>query len=88
MAKQKKAGTLDLGAKASKKDAVIEARDIKYQAITVTCACGAEFESGSTLENIRVDVCSECHPFFTGDSRILDAEGRVEKFRKKYNLDK
>ena len=86
MAKQKKAGSLNLGAKASKKDGVVEARDINYSSIVVSCACGAEFESGSTLESIRVDVCSKCHPFFTGDSRILDAEGRVEKFKKKYNL--
>ena len=88
MAKQKKSNSLDLGSKASKKDSIIETGKIPYHSITVTCACGAEFESGSTQENIRVDVCSKCHPFFTGDSRILDAEGRVEKFRKKYNLPK
>lgn len=90
MAKQvaKKSNALDLGKKASKKDSLIEYKDIAYHKIVVSCACGAEFESGSTLESIRVDICSQCHPFFTGDSRILDAEGRVEKFNKKYNLNK
>ena len=83
-----KAKSLNLGAKASKKDSQMESAKIQYHTITITCACGAEYESGSTLEKIRVDVCSNCHPFFTGDSRILDAEGRVEKFRKKYNLSK
>lgn len=61
-------------------------RDIPYHNIKVTCACGAEFEAGSVLDVIRVDICSKCHPFFTGESRILDAEGRVDKFRKRYNL--
>ena len=57
---------------------------VPYHLITVSCVCGAEFESGSTIEAMRVDICSNCHPFFTGEKRILDAEGRVEKFRKKY----
>ena len=84
--KQSNAKSLNLGGKASKKDTLIENVAIPYQKITITCACGEEFESGSTLESIRVDICSKCHPFFTGDNKILDAEGRVEKFRKKYNL--
>tara|TARA_B100000427_G_scaffold321510_1_gene322193 strand:+ start:3999 stop:4271 length:273 start_codon:yes stop_codon:yes gene_type:complete len=90
MAKQvtKKSSSLNLGKKASKKDSLIEDKEIPYHSITITCACGAEFEAGSTLDSIRVDICSQCHPFFTGDSRILDAEGRVEKFKKKYNLKK
>ena len=54
-----------------------------YNKIIVTCACGASFESGSTQESIRVDICAKCHPFFTGDKRIVDSEGRVEKFKKK-----
>ena len=62
---------------------------IVYNKITITCACGASFEAGSTLESIRVDICSNCHPFFTGTARVLDAEGRIEKFKKKYsNLNK
>ena len=85
---KKQSKSLNLGAKASKKDSQMESAAIPYHRIVITCACGAEYESGSTLEKIRVDVCSNCHPFFTGDSRILDAEGRVEKFRKKYNLSK
>jgi large subunit ribosomal protein L31 len=61
-------------------------RDIPYFKVTITCACGAEFESGSVQESIRVDICAKCHPFFTGESRIVDAEGRVDKFRKRYAL--
>ena len=57
---------------------------IPYKPLVASCVCGAEFDAGSILETIRVDICSNCHPFFTGENRILDAEGRVEKFRKKY----
>lgn len=63
---------------------IATSRDIPYYSITVSCACGAEFEAGSTMESIRVDICSKCHPFYTGEKRILDSEGRVEKFKKKY----
>ena len=59
---------------------------LNYHKIIVTCACGASFESGSTQKSIRVDICAKCHPFFTGDNRIVDSEGRVEKFKKKYNM--
>jgi large subunit ribosomal protein L31 len=52
--------------------------------IVITCACGAEYKSGSTLDQIRVDICAGCHPFFTGENKIVDSEGRVEKFNKKY----
>ena len=72
----------------AKKKGVMDVGEIKYHKVTVSCACGAEYEAGSTLESIRVDVCASCHPFFTGENKILDAEGRVEKFRKKYNLKK
>jgi len=47
------------------------------------CACGAEFNVGSTLEEIRVEVCSACHPFYTGNEKILDTAGRVEKFKQR-----
>ena len=57
---------------------------LSYHRLTITCACGAQFESGSTQESIHVDICSQCHPFFTGENRIVDVEGRVEKFRNKY----
>jgi large subunit ribosomal protein L31 len=53
---------------------------------TVTCACGNTFKTGSVRQNLRVDVCSNCHPFFTGQQRILDSAGRVERFRKRFNL--
>jgi large subunit ribosomal protein L31 len=56
----------------------------KYFKTTATCACGATYEIGSTKENIRLDICSNCHPLFTGKLRLLDSEGRVEKFKKKY----
>lgn len=83
---KKQSKSLNLGAKASKKNSKVQSQEISYHMITITCACGAEYEAGSTLEKIRVDVCANCHPFFTGDARILDSEGRVEKFKKKYKL--
>ncbi|MBI3592698.1 MAG: 50S ribosomal protein L31 [Nitrospirae bacterium] len=61
-----------------------EAIHPKYKEVKVMCACGETFDTKSTKDNIRVDICSKCHPFFTGKQKILDAEGRVEKFRKKY----
>jgi large subunit ribosomal protein L31 len=59
----------------------------KYVEATVTCACGNTFKVGSTKPQMRVDVCSKCHPFFTGTQRIIDTAGRVERFRKRFNLD-
>jgi len=56
----------------------------KYYRTTATCACGATYAIGSTKENIRVDICSNCHPLFTGKQKLLDTEGRVERFKKKY----
>ena len=58
----------------------------KYQEAKVTCACGNTFTVGSTKPTLKVDVCSKCHPFFTGQQRILDTAGRVERFRKRFNL--
>jgi large subunit ribosomal protein L31 len=55
-----------------------------YNEATVVCACGETFTTRSTRSNIKVDICSKCHPFFTGKQKIIDAEGRVEKFKKKY----
>ena len=57
-----------------------------YMEATVTCACGNTFTVGSTKSQLRVDVCSRCHPFFTGQQRILDTAGRVERFRRRFNL--
>jgi large subunit ribosomal protein L31 len=56
----------------------------EYKEAEVACACGEKFKVRSTRENIHVDICSVCHPFFTGKQKIVDTEGRVEKFRKKY----
>ncbi len=55
-----------------------------YQEATITCACGSVMATRSTLKEIRVEICSACHPFFTGTQKIIDTEGRVERFRKKY----
>lgn len=56
----------------------------EYQECTVICACGNTFKTRSTKKEIRVEICSQCHPFFTGKQRIVDTAGRVEKFSKKY----
>lgn len=58
----------------------------KYQQATVVCACGNTFTVGSTKPSLRVDVCSKCHPFYTGQQRILDTTGRVERFRRRFNM--
>ena len=59
----------------------------KYQTCKVVCtSCGSEFETGSVLSDIKVDTCSNCHPFYTGRQRFAQAQGRVEKFNRKYNL--
>jgi large subunit ribosomal protein L31 len=56
----------------------------EYRRVTVHCACGNEFETGSTAKEIKVEICSKCHPFFTGKQKLLDTTGRVERFRTKY----
>ncbi len=50
----------------------------------VSCVCGATWKTGSTQKEIRVDICSQCHPFFTGKQKLVDTEGRVDRFRRKY----
>lgn len=56
-----------------------------YQEITVTCSCGNTFQTRSTMgKPLKIEVCSVCHPFYTGKQKIVDTAGRVEKFRKKY----
>ena len=59
-----------------------------YKQTTIRCACGNVIETGSTKENIVVDVCSKCHPFFTGKQKLVDTGGRVDRFKKRFNLDK
>ncbi|MBO7157534.1 MAG: 50S ribosomal protein L31 [Clostridia bacterium] len=57
-----------------------------YKNTTITCACGAVYNTKSVKENLKVDICSKCHPFFTGKQKFVDAGGRVDKFKKKFNL--
>ena len=56
-----------------------------YVECTVRCACGHEFKTRSTKEKITTEICSSCHPFFTGKQKLVDSEGRVERFRRKYS---
>jgi large subunit ribosomal protein L31 len=56
----------------------------KYQQTKIRCACGNVIETGSTKDNITVEICSNCHPFFTGKQKLVDTAGRIERFRKKY----
>ena len=56
----------------------------QYFETTAVCACGATFQIGSTKDKIHIDICSACHPLFTGKQKLLDTEGRVSKFQKKY----
>jgi large subunit ribosomal protein L31 len=58
----------------------------KYGKSIVSCACGNSFETGSTKKSMKVEICSVCHPFFTGKQKIIDTAGRVERFNRKYNL--
>ena len=58
----------------------------KYTEATVRCACGETFTTGSTKQNLRIEICSKCHPFFTGKQKFVDSGGRVDRFNKKYGL--
>lgn len=60
----------------------------KYHKVMATCVCGNTFETGSTKNDIKVDICSACHPFYTGKQRAISKEGRVEKYYQKYNITK
>lgn len=59
-----------------------------YETAKVRCACGNEFETRSTKKEIRVDICSKCHPFFTGKQKLVDTGGRVDRFNKRFGLNK
>lgn len=59
-----------------------------YNDTTITCACGNVIDTRSTRENIRVEICSKCHPFFTGKQKLVDTGGRVDRFKKRFNMDK
>ncbi len=58
----------------------------KFYNAVVTCSCGNEFNTGSTKPTMRVEVCSKCHPFYTGEQRVMDTQGRIERLRRRYNL--
>ena len=60
----------------------------EYVETNVSCGCGTHFKTRSTLKEIRVEICSNCHPFYTGKQKFVDTAGRVEKFQKKYNWEK
>ncbi len=58
----------------------------KYEHSTITCACGNVIETRSTVKNIQVEICSACHPFFTGKQKLVDTAGRIERFNRKYGI--
>ena len=58
----------------------------EYKLVNVHCACGHTFETRATVEKINVEICSECHPYFTGKQNLVDTAGRIEKYMEKYNL--
>ena len=58
----------------------------KYGEVVVRCACGETFTTGSTQKELRVEICSKCHPFFTGKQKLVDTGGRVDRFRKRYGM--
>lgn len=59
-----------------------------YQKTKITCACGASYEVGSAKTDLKVEICSNCHPFFTGKQKFVDTGGRVERFKRKYGMEK
>ena len=63
-----------------------ENRQPNYGEATVTCACGETFKTGSVKKDLRVEICSKCHPFFTGKQKLVDTGGRVDRFKKRYGL--
>ncbi|MCM1525030.1 MAG: 50S ribosomal protein L31 [Ruminococcus sp.] len=60
----------------------------EYKETTITCACGNVIKTRSTKENIRVEICSKCHPFYTGKQKLVDTGGRVDRFKKRFGMDK
>ncbi len=59
----------------------------KYETTTIKCACGEVIETRSTKKDLHVDICSKCHPFFTGKQKLIDTGGRIDRFKKRYNRD-
>ncbi len=60
----------------------------EYKKTVIKCVCGNEIETGSVVEDITVEICNHCHPFYTGNQKIVDTEGRIEKFKKRYQQNK
>ena len=58
----------------------------QYEKTTITCACGEVIETSSTKKNIRVEICSKCHPFYTGKQKLVDTGGRVDRFKKRFGM--
>jgi large subunit ribosomal protein L31 len=58
----------------------------KYELTTITCACGNVVETRSTAHDVKIEICAACHPFFTGKQKLVDTAGRIERFRRKYNI--
>ena len=58
----------------------------RYEMTKISCACGNVIETRSTVRDIKVEICSACHPFFTGKQKLVDTAGRIERFRRKYNI--
>jgi large subunit ribosomal protein L31 len=58
----------------------------RYELTTITCACGNVIETRSTAKDIKIEICSACHPFFTGKQKLVDTAGRIERFNKKYGI--
>jgi large subunit ribosomal protein L31 len=58
----------------------------RYEMTSISCACGNVIETRSTVKDIKVEICSACHPFFTGKQKLVDTAGRIERFKKKYNI--
>ncbi len=56
----------------------------EFKETTISCVCGNKIETGSVKDNLKVEICNNCHPFFTGQQKIMDTEGRVERFKKRY----
>jgi len=59
-----------------------------YHQVTVTCACGATWVTGSTKKELKLEICNACHPFFTGKQKLVDSAGRVERFQRRYDITK
>ncbi len=58
----------------------------KYEPCTITCSCGNVIETRSTVGDMRIEICSACHPFYTGKQKLLDTAGRIEKYNRRYNI--